>query len=285
MLEAFRGVWGAWVNTDGFSIGEEKETFAGIRLFELAKEARTVRHYIWSNLDGALKKANYDPKYHVEHYAGKSRVADWMRAQPSIVSDDEMSWSVVTTGPYMDMLNLPIFGPLKQRADGTFVFVTPIGQGHVPMIALRDLGFFARYTFDHRAEVSGRELEFASDIVGWDHLVDTFRRVTGQKAEVLQQTADKWCDNFNNADKPIANERKQGEGKTWRQNFSNWWNMYRDDIITRDMEWIQKVNPDRWTVEKWMRETGYTGQIKSNLLKNLEEDGAASPNWDIIAEL
>ena len=34
-----------------------------------------------------------------------------MRAQPSIVSDDNMSWSILTTGPYMDMLynvsNLP----------------------------------------------------------------------------------------------------------------------------------------------------------------------------------
>jgi hypothetical protein len=29
-----------------------------------------------------------------------------MQAQPSNVTDTEMSWSVVTTGPYMDMLNI-----------------------------------------------------------------------------------------------------------------------------------------------------------------------------------
>ena len=29
-----------------------------------------------------------------------------MRSQESVVSDDNMSWSVLTTGPYMDMLNL-----------------------------------------------------------------------------------------------------------------------------------------------------------------------------------
>ena len=32
-------------------------------------------------------------------------MADWMKAQPSIVSDTELSWNVVTTGPYMEMLN------------------------------------------------------------------------------------------------------------------------------------------------------------------------------------
>ena len=49
---------------------------------------------------------NHDPKYYADHYTGKCRVADWMRAQESVVSDDSMSWSVLTTGPYMDMLNL-----------------------------------------------------------------------------------------------------------------------------------------------------------------------------------
>ena len=29
-----------------------------------------------------------------------------MRSQESVVSDDAMSWSVLTTGPYMDMLNM-----------------------------------------------------------------------------------------------------------------------------------------------------------------------------------
>ena len=50
-----QGVYGAWVNTDGFTIGEQKEIFAGMRFFEIAQQARTVRHYVWSNLDYALK--------------------------------------------------------------------------------------------------------------------------------------------------------------------------------------------------------------------------------------
>lgn len=29
-----------------------------------------------------------------------------MQAQPSVVSDHDMSWSIVTSGPYMEMLNI-----------------------------------------------------------------------------------------------------------------------------------------------------------------------------------
>ena len=29
-----------------------------------------------------------------------------MKAQPSVVSDTDMSWSVVTSGPYMEMLEI-----------------------------------------------------------------------------------------------------------------------------------------------------------------------------------
>ena len=53
-----------------------------------------------------MQKANYDPDYRVEHYDGKGRVADWMKAQPSDTNEDGMTWSVVTTGPYMDMLKI-----------------------------------------------------------------------------------------------------------------------------------------------------------------------------------
>ncbi len=55
---ALNGVWGAWVNTDGFTVGEVKELFAGMRIFELAKQIGTVRHYVWSNLDYSFKASD-----------------------------------------------------------------------------------------------------------------------------------------------------------------------------------------------------------------------------------
>jgi hypothetical protein len=35
---------------------------------------------------------------------GKGRVAEWLQAQPSDTSELGLTWSVVTTGPYMQML-------------------------------------------------------------------------------------------------------------------------------------------------------------------------------------
>ncbi|TBU24021.1 NAD(P)-binding protein [Dichomitus squalens] len=288
VFAALEGVWGVWNNTDGFTVGETKEIFAGIRIFELAKQIRTVRHYIWSNLDYSFKKGGYKPAYKCEHYDGKGRVAEWMKAQPSIVSDDDMSWSVVTSGPYMEMLTIPMFGPLGQRPDGTFVFASPVGDGHVPMIALEDLGFFARYSFDHRAEVSAQDLEIATDWVNWDHLVETFTKVTGHKAEYLRQSLDSegWFGNLLRTDKPVANEQKPGEGTTtWQQNFTSFWSMWRDDVITRDWEWLKKTNPKGYTLESWMRAKNYQGLPNPALLKNSEDDKAVLPNKERIQKL
>ncbi len=54
----------------------------------------------------ALQKGGYNPDYKTGHYDGKGRVGEWMKAQPSDTSENGMTWSVVTTGPYMDMLNI-----------------------------------------------------------------------------------------------------------------------------------------------------------------------------------
>ena len=43
-----RGAYGAFVNTDSFTVGEFKEVFFGMRIFELAKQTKSMRHYVWS---------------------------------------------------------------------------------------------------------------------------------------------------------------------------------------------------------------------------------------------
>ncbi|KAI0260672.1 nmrA-family protein [Gloeopeniophorella convolvens] len=267
---ALEGAYGAWINVDGFTVGEQREIYAGLRIFELAKQTPTLRHYVWSNLDYNLKKGGYNQKYRCEHYDAKGRVAEWMTAQPSVVSDTEMSWSVVTTGPYMEMLNIMMFGPTR-RADGTFVFHSPIGDGHVPMIALADLGFFARWTFDHRAETSARDLEVASEMVGWEALVAAFVRVTGQPAVHGRESVQEWVSHIENAQKPVAAEGAP-DSTTWAENFSGWWSAFRDDVIKRDMEWIRKINPNGYTAEKWMVEKKYDGVLyKDPVLKIIED--------------
>lgn len=62
-----------YVNTDGFTLGEQAETFWGIRLFELAVGAG-IKHFIYSGLDYVSKASGYDPDYYCGHYEGKARV-------------------------------------------------------------------------------------------------------------------------------------------------------------------------------------------------------------------
>ena len=61
------------------------------------------------------QKGGYNLAYKCQHYDGKGRVAEWMKAQPSIVSDADMSWSVVTSGPYMEMLEIVSMNPSRAR--------------------------------------------------------------------------------------------------------------------------------------------------------------------------
>lgn len=64
----------AFINTDGFAVGEIAETYWGIRLFEVAKRAG-VKHFVYSGLDYLANEPSYnDDKHYVAHYMGKARV-------------------------------------------------------------------------------------------------------------------------------------------------------------------------------------------------------------------
>jgi hypothetical protein len=77
-----------------------------------------------------------------------------------------------------------------------------------------------------------------------------------------------------------------GDGSTtWRQNFSGWWSQWRDDVITRDMDWIRRVHPGTMTVEKWMRAHNYDGKQNYKVLKNSAEGKSyARPNLEKWAQ-
>jgi uncharacterized protein YbjT (DUF2867 family) len=152
------------------------------------------------------------------------------------------------------------------------VYNAPIGDGHIPFIALADLGFFVRYTFDHRVETSAKNLEIASEIVGWDHLVATFRKVTKKKAEYNRESVDEYFSKMQNADEPVAAEGGQGS-TSWRENFTGWWNAFRDDLHHRDMDWIRSVHPNGFTLESWMIENDYDGTLTKNPALKIVEDG------------
>lgn len=119
---AFTGAYGAWVNLDGFTLGEKSELFYGIRAYEIARH-HGVKHYIFANTDYALRKANWDEQYHWGHNDAKGRVADLILSH----GQSGMKTSILTTGPYMDMLLDGMFVP-QQQSDGSFVWENPAGK-------------------------------------------------------------------------------------------------------------------------------------------------------------
>jgi len=99
-----------------------------------------------------------------------------MKAQPQT----PMAWSVLTTGPYVEMLN-ETQRP-EQDKDGVYVFSAPLEEGAVPYIHLDDLGQYARWIFDTPFESIGLDLKVATEHIGYAQLADDFTAVTGMPA-------------------------------------------------------------------------------------------------------
>ncbi|KAF9504665.1 hypothetical protein BS47DRAFT_1378330 [Hydnum rufescens UP504] len=227
-----KGVYGMFVNTDFFTVGDEGETYGGIRLFELAKYAG-VRHFIWSNLDYASKKGNWKEEYACDHHDAKGRVGDYLMTQSNDINDPKSTlYTVLTTGPYMEMLN--VVRTNIQNPYGTVVFAAPMGNGHAPLIALKDIAFWVRKTFDNPDTMTGKDLEIVSEVVDWITIIETFTRVTKRPAEYKNLTMDEFFDLFENTDVPAATNAVRPAG-SWRKTFGGLFALMRDDIIKRDM--------------------------------------------------
>jgi hypothetical protein len=113
------GVYGAWVNADGFTLVEKDELFYGFRAYEIARSER-VQHYVWANIEYALSIADFNEEYHCGHMDSKGRVGKFILAQ----GQESMKSTLFSTGPYMDMLMGGLFVP-KEQPDGSFVWANP----------------------------------------------------------------------------------------------------------------------------------------------------------------
>jgi hypothetical protein len=270
IYDAFRRVDGVYANLDGFAIGELRETFWGIRMFEIAVEVG-IKHYVWGSLDYLLKKGGFNRKYRCGHYDAKGRVGEFILQQ----KPKGMAVSTLTSGPYMEMLFDRMFVP-HELPDGTLLFAHPIGNGKVLMIHLDDLGRYARWIFDHPDESNGMDLEIATQHVGWPYLVDCVQRVTGRKAVFKDVDQAEYFEKFSGMSPttPAAFANKDAippGGQTLRENFSGWWSAWHDDVLTRDYALLDRILPDRVRdLEEWMRKTKYDGGPRA-FLKDLSD--------------
>ncbi|KAK1467543.1 NmrA family protein [Colletotrichum cuscutae] len=235
---AFKGVYGAWVNTDGFTLGQKSELFYGIRAYEIARH-EGVRHYVWAGTDYALKKSGWNEKYHWGHNDSKGRVTDFILAQ----GQDGMKSSVLTTGPYMDMLLDGMFPPTEQP-NGSFLWVNPAKDGKIPLIALEDIGIYSLWLFDNLNESAGLNLEVTTDEVSFADIARIFTEVTGKKGVHKSVSFEEYA--------PLA------EPYPGAYNFRAWWRFWGEGIVNkRDLKLLDRIHPDRIrSLAEWMRKTG-----------------------------
>ena len=89
------------------------------------------------------------------------------------------------------------------------------------MIALKDLGFWARYTFDNRSTVSGLDLEVASHLATGKEIVEAFKKVTGKKAVLVEDMeVEQWFGVFKDPSLPLAVLGEKEGSTTFQENFT-----------------------------------------------------------------
>lgn len=254
-----------FANTNGFAIGEKNEIYWGIRMYELAREAG-VTHFLYAGLEYASKLGNFDPKYRCGHLDGKGKVVDYISAQ----SKTPMAWSVVTSCLYIQGLS-EILRPFPSATEpGTMVFKAPLGTGKLPLINLDDYGLYARWIFDIPSRSNGLELHVATEDIAYEDLARVFTEVTGKKATYQDVTLDDYfkLGIFKEPDGIVGHSVETHDRTlfTYRQNFSGFWNTWKDDLTKRDYALLDEILPSRVkSVKEWMVKTGYTGEPKSVL--------------------
>ncbi|OJZ89042.1 hypothetical protein ASPFODRAFT_57810 [Aspergillus luchuensis CBS 106.47] len=236
--KAFNGIYGAWVNTDGFTIGEKNVLFYGCRAYEIA------RHH---------RHADWDENYHWGHNDAKGRVADYILAQ----GQAGMKSSVLTTGPYMNMLWDGMFVP-TQEPDRTSVWANPAKSGKIPLIALEVVGHDSLWLFKNLPESAGMNLKIATDEFSFADIAAAFTEVTGKKG-VHRYV-------------PLEDAVTDESTMTWRQNFSAWWKYWGEGRAEhRDFTLLNRIHPNCISsLNDWIRMAKYNG-LRKTVLKGVED--------------
>ncbi|KAF7556354.1 hypothetical protein G7046_g6320 [Stylonectria norvegica] len=262
------------VNTDGFSLGEQAETFWGIRLFELSARAG-VKHLIYSGLDSIGKLSGYEPDLYVGHYEGKARVQEWMQAQ----KNSKMAWTIIRSGPYIESLS-SLMAPAVSD-DGTMTFQLPLADGAIPFIHLGDFGNYVRWALEHPEQSNRLDFGVATSHVSGNEIAEASQRVTGKPATYAAIPIEAW-NSVAWGNLPRGPQTKIGFQTvkddnaltmSYGDNFAHWWNLYKASntdntgLIQRDYGFLDKILPERVrSVEEWMRKVGYTSE-RRQLLK------------------
>jgi hypothetical protein len=186
-----------------------------------------------------------------------------------------MAWTIIRSGPYAEVLSEHT-GP-RVAADGSAVFSLPLGEdGQMPFVGLDDFGHYVDWVLSNPAESRGLDFGIAIEHAGLKELAAAYTAATGHPATYEHVSARDWTDAAfgrlpNGPETKIGFMSVKDDNAltlTYRQNFTNWFNLYKASagnkgLIKRDYAFLDRILPGRdRTMEGWMKRTGYTGQQK-----------------------
>ncbi|MEM7547892.1 MAG: NmrA/HSCARG family protein [Pseudomonadota bacterium] len=252
--EVMKDAYGAFSNTNFWTVGEKsvaRERTHGLRVLEAAARAG-VELFVHSSLDaatnlsdGAVPVPHYDAKASVEHEI------DWRRSDEFFRQDHDGWYSkhaaVLVTEPYIENFQsifLPEEGKLSDGREG-LIFRGPLaGDAPWPMVALDDIGAFARIMFSDPGGWGGRTLRIGSDNPTLPEAVATFEKVTGIPAEFAAPSDE----DFLASDMPNAHD------------VLNNFLFHRKRLSApRDYAALRDIHPGLRSFESWLRENGWRG--------------------------
>lgn len=215
-----------------------------------------VDHFIYASLDPASRLSggqccvpHYDAKASVEADIDYHRSDEFMRQ----IEDGWFSKhvSVLVTCPYIENFYdffTPDDGELPDGRKGK-IFRGPItGDGLWQMVALDDIGYFARLMLDDRQTWGGRTLRIASEEATLSTIVSTFEDVTG----------------IPTAYQPMTEQEFLNSGLPKAHDPLNNMLIYRDGFFERrDFDELRKLHPGLKSFRQWLKETDWRGEARS----------------------
>ncbi len=247
-VKAFQGSYGAFLVTPGTVPPETTEFDIGKEMADAVVQAG-VQHAVFSTLENVDKISS--SKIVARHFTEKARVQAYIDDLPIKSSFIEMAFFYTNLLEYYpprrdgDTLIFPIYLPEHFRAP----FVDPLTATGPAVLEI----------FDHPDAYVGKTMPVVGDIISPAEMVETFNRVSGQKAAYAPaHTFEEFHKNFPHFSSEFVHETMGMVEYAVKHGF------FRSD---RDLEWSRNINKATLNWEQFLKVTGWDGQKKGFGLK------------------
>ncbi|WP_459456862.1 NmrA/HSCARG family protein [Rhizobium sp. No.120] len=243
---AFEGASGAFLMTPPIAPPDRSEAPLGRQLADAAVEAG-VGHVVFSTLEN-VEKITGGTKY-APHFTDKAKVADYIRGLPVSHSFVMLAFFYTNLLEYYvprydgDTLLLAIYLP----EDFAAPFVDPLTATGPVVLEI----------FSHPERYNGKTLPIVGDVISPREMVDTFRRVTGLKAEYRNAFSRdgllRYFPDFAANELLVRETLGMVEYAVEYSYFSG----------EHDLGWSRRLDPETLNWEQFLRTTGWRGEKRA----------------------